>query len=403
MTILHEASNAHIMRYEGIHGQPGAYWFVVDLPPIGGKRRQAKRRGFETKADAHEARLELLGQARRDEYVPPSRQTLAEYLDEWLATIESTIRPATHHSYARNVTLHIVPRIGAIRLQQIDAATLNRLFSALQAPGSNRSKPDRGLSDRTVRYIATILHRALKDAVRWGRLTRNPSDAADPPRNVAATSRSELRTWTSTELASFLRLSAGESDRLHPAWNFLALTGCRRGEALGLRWADVDLQTATASIRQTLIVVNHKPLFGTPKTGAGTRVIDLDKPTITSLRSLRKRQLEETARYRRRVARPRPGFHARRRTAPTSRAFLSGVHSPYRAVRPARYPFARPSPHLGNPRSEVRHSSEGGPGTPRPRDHQRHLGHLLPRDSGYAARGCRDGRRDDQWARVTNL
>lgn len=281
------------MRYEGIHGQPGAYWFVVDLPPIGGKRRQAKRRGFETKADAHEARLELLGQARRDEYVPPSRQTLAEYLDEWLATIESTIRPATHHSYARNVTLHIVPRIGAIRLQQIDAATLNRLFSALQAPGSNRSKPDRGLSDRTVRYIATILHRALKDAVRWGRLTRNPSDAADPPRNVAATSRSELRTWTATELASFLRLSAGESDRLHPAWNFLALTGCRRGEALGLRWADVDLQTATASIRQTLIVVNHKPLFGTPKTGAGTRVIDLDKPTITSLRSLRKRQLEE--------------------------------------------------------------------------------------------------------------
>ena len=281
------------MKYEGIHGQPGAYWFVVDLPPIDGKRRQAKRRGFETKAEAHEVRLELLGQARRDEYVPPSRQTLAEYVDEWLTTIESTIRPATHHSYARNMRLHVVPQIGAMRLQQIDAATLNRLFSTLQAPGSNRSKPDQGLSDRTVRYVAAILHRAFKDAVRWGRLTRNPSDAADPPQATSAAVRAELRTWTAEELASFLKQSASENDRLHPAWNFLALTGCRRGEALGLRWSDVDLQAATVSIRQTLIVVNHEPLFGTPKTGAGTRVIDLDQATTRSLRSLRKRQLEE--------------------------------------------------------------------------------------------------------------
>ena len=281
------------MKYEGIRGEPGSYWFVVDLPPLGGKRRQAKRRGFETKAEAHEVRLELLGQARKGEYVPPSRQTLAEYLDEWLSTIESTIRPATHHSYSRNIRLHVIPKIGAIQMQQIDAATLNRLFSGLQAPGSNRSEPQKGLSPRTVRYIAAILHRAFKDAVRWGRLTRNPADAADPPQATGAAARAELRTWTATELASFLRQSAGENDRLHPAWNFLALTGCRRGEALGLRWADVDLQTATASIRQTLIVVNHKPLFGTPKTGAGTRVIDLDKATITSLRSLRKRQLEE--------------------------------------------------------------------------------------------------------------
>jgi integrase len=145
----------------------------------------------------------------------------------------------------------------------------------------------------TVRVETVILDRSVEKIPNLCSLPLPGRCFVDTPQTTAAAMRAELRTWTANELASFLRQSAGETDRLHPAWNFLALTGCRRGEALGLRWADVDLQAATASIRQTLIVVNHKPLFGTPKTGAGTRVIDLDKATVTSLRSLRKRQLEE--------------------------------------------------------------------------------------------------------------
>jgi integrase len=89
---------------------------------------------------------------------------------------------------------------------------------------------------RTVRYIHTIVHRALKDAVKWGRLARNPADAADPPK-AAAASRPESVTWTADQLRSFLEGTRGS--RHWTAYLLLATTGLRRGEALGLRWADL--------------------------------------------------------------------------------------------------------------------------------------------------------------------
>ena len=89
-----------------------------------------------------------------------------------------------------------------------------------------------------MRHGHAVLHRSLKDAVRWGRLARNPADLADPPR-VSARSH-ELRTWSAEQLAAFLNARRG--DRLYALWHTLAMTGLRRGEALGLRWQDVDLE-----------------------------------------------------------------------------------------------------------------------------------------------------------------
>jgi integrase len=189
-------------------------------------------------------------------YVEPSKQTIAEYLTDWLVAIESRVRPATHYSYARNVRLHIVPRLGSVRLQRLDAGMLNRLYAALLADG-NRSHDDRGLSPRTVRYVHTILHRALKDAVKWGRLARNPADAADPPRR-SATARPKMTTWSAAEVRTFL--DHVNDHRLSAAFLVLATTGMRRGEALGLRWSDLDLDAARPSIVLTVVAVNHQVL-----------------------------------------------------------------------------------------------------------------------------------------------
>lgn len=173
-----------------------------------------------------------------------------------------------------------------------DARRRDAEHSLHDAAGAQGSRHYRGggLSPRSIRYVHTILHRGLKDAVRWGRLARNPADAADPPRASAMPSP-ELKTWTADELRYFLEYIA--EDRLHPAFMLLATTGMRRGEALGIRWADLDLEASRVSIRQTVIVINHNVRFGTPKTAKGKRTVALDTVSVAALRVHRQRQLEE--------------------------------------------------------------------------------------------------------------
>ena len=88
------------------------------------------------------------------------------------------MRPSTWESYQRNVRTHINPALGSTRLQDLSAATLNRFYADLLTGGRANGKG--GLSPRTVRYIHTIVRKALHDAVRWNRLTRNVADTADP-------------------------------------------------------------------------------------------------------------------------------------------------------------------------------------------------------------------------------
>lgn len=255
--------------------------------PVTGKRRQEYRSGYRTKKEAESALTELLGKVESGSLVERSRQTVSDYLGEWLEAIEATIRPATLHSYRRNISIHVLPRIGGIRLQALDGGHLNDLYRQLLTP---KAESGAGLSPRTVRYIHTILHRAMKDAVRWSRLLRNPTEAADPPK---ATSGRKIQTWEASTLASYLDLSRESGDRYHALWTVLATTGARRGEILGLRWQDLDLEAKTASIVQTVIAVDHEVQIGSPKTAKGRRSIVLDEATVAELRRWRRRQAEE--------------------------------------------------------------------------------------------------------------
>jgi hypothetical protein len=181
------------------------YSVVVELDrdPITGKRRQRWTSGYRTKRDAERALSEIVASVHSGNYLEPTKQTLAEFATDWLAAIEPTLRPATHYSYSRNLRLHVLPRLGSVQLRRIDAGMLNTLYAALLTEG-RRDYAGGGLSPRTVRYIHTIAHRAFKDAVRWGRLARNPADAADPPKSAEA-SRPESITWTADQLRTSSR------------------------------------------------------------------------------------------------------------------------------------------------------------------------------------------------------
>ncbi len=219
-----------------------SYSILVELgrDPETRKRQQKWHSGYRTKRDAEAALAEMIGNVNKGTYIKKTRQTVDEFVDEWLAAIEPTVRPATHYSYARNLRLHVLPYIGSAPMTSVDAGTLNGLYARLLAEG-RRDTEGGGLSPRSVRYVHTILHRVFKDAVKWSRLARNPSDAADPPRAVSS-GAPEMGTWTAEQLRTFLDGTRG--DRLHAAWLLLATSGMRRGEALGLRWSDVDLDAA---------------------------------------------------------------------------------------------------------------------------------------------------------------
>ena len=243
-----------------------------------GRRRQKWHSGFRTKREASEALTEILGRLASRQYVSPSKLTLGEFLkDEWLPAVRGSVRPLTFDSYEGNVRNHIVPRLGSVQLQAVSPARLNGMYADLSSE----------LSPTTIGYIHAILRRAFADAVRWNRLSLSPADGADPPRK-SESSRQAMRTWSTTELRRFLE--SIRDDRLAACWRFLAMTGCRRGEALGLRWRDLDLTRGRAMIVQA-IVANR--VRSEPKSDRGRRSIALDAGTVEALEEHRCRQADE--------------------------------------------------------------------------------------------------------------
>jgi integrase len=262
------------------------YSVVLDLGRgPDGKRVRRWHSGFRTKRDAERARVELLARVDQGSYVEPSRLTVAVFLrDQWLPGLAGQVRPTTLHAYRTNLERYVLPAIGATLLQRLTPAHLNQLYAALLAAGG---RDGRQLSARTVQSVAMTVRKAIGDAARWGLVHRNVATLASPPKPR----RADMRTWTAEQLRAFLARVEGE--RLYAAWLLLASTGMRRGEVLGLRWVDVDLDLARVAVRQTLVLAGRQVVTSEPKTARGRRSIALDPRTVTALRTWRAAQAAE--------------------------------------------------------------------------------------------------------------
>src|SRR5262249_122512 len=130
---------------------------------------------------AEDALRETIVKIRRDDWTEPSRQPTGEYLETWLAGLRH--EPSTLASYGKNIRLHITPYIGAVPLMALTPKRLAALYRQLETSGRADHRKGEGLSARTVRYVATILHAALREAVEDGLLAANPADMkkAKPP------------------------------------------------------------------------------------------------------------------------------------------------------------------------------------------------------------------------------
>ena len=202
-------------------------------------------------------------------------QTMGEYLEQWLDTsVRGSVRESTCESYRRQVRRYVIPAIGGVKLKSL---------SAMHVQGMYRSMLDRGLSSRTVQYTHAVLHRALKQAMRWGLVPRNVCEDVDRPR----LKRDEIQPLDREQTRRLLQ--AAEGHRLHALYVLAVTAGLRPGEMLALRWSDVDLEVGTLRVNRAL----SDSEFAAPKTLRSRRKIELSDTARVALRTHRKRQLEE--------------------------------------------------------------------------------------------------------------
>jgi integrase len=267
----------------------GAGWsYVVDLSPdpATGKRRQRLKGGFHTKREAEAALAQMVIDVGTGRTVASGSEKLSDWLEEWLISVGPSLRPTTLNLYQMTVRVWITPRIGALRLAQVTPSVLQTLYIELGESG--RKGSSEGLGSRSVRLAHQVLRQSLEKAVAWGLIRNNPAAASlELPRLETK----PMRTWTVSEARRFLAVTS--LDRFGPLWLLMLSTGLRRGEALGLRWEDVDFRASRLAVVQTVVVASNRVNLSEPKTAHSRRVVRLQSETVTALRRHQLRQIED--------------------------------------------------------------------------------------------------------------
>ncbi|WP_433270863.1 site-specific integrase [Actinosynnema sp. CS-041913] len=210
--------------------------------------------------------------------VTNDRQTVADYLAEWLHDKASALKPTTIARYHDYVAKDLIPALGTIRLDALSHHHVTVFIS---------DQLTAGRGPVTLRRCVATLSSALTDAVRQRRLPHNPARYALVPRPP----KYEPACWTPGEAARFLRWCHDHNDPLADLFEVLIGTGLRKGEALALHWNDINLDNHVLFVRYTLSNVNNTtPVFTTPKTKTSRTWIGLSDRVVTALRNQSIRQ-----------------------------------------------------------------------------------------------------------------
>lgn len=233
----------------------------------------------DTRAQAARLLTQALAAKETGDLVVGRSPTAEAFLATWLAeVIKPNCSAWTWRGYRSAIETHIVPVVGKVKVERLTPQHVQSLMNRMR---------DAGASPKTIANVRVLLRSALTTAVKWNLAARNAAAATDPPK----AEQHEIQPFTKAEAKAFLAAVSG--DRLEALYTVALTMGLRQGEALGLRWDDVDLEGGTLQVRDQLQRVDGTLQLVPLKTKRSRRVLTMPGPAVSALREHRKRQLEE--------------------------------------------------------------------------------------------------------------
>jgi integrase len=272
--------------------------------------------------------VDLQDRVQKRTHVEAGKVTVNQFLDQWLAG-KGKLRPTTRKSYGEHIRLYLKPTLGHLRLQDLTTPDIEHMYATIRHIGRRKAAANAGpelkamldardrrnqprpLSPATIRRVHTTLMSALNTAAKRRLIPFNPAvyvELEPEPRTRAAVwtedrvaewratgRRPRVAVWTPTQTGAFLDHAA--DDRLYALHHLIAFRGLRRGEAVGLPWADVDLNHELLTVSQQTVQYGATIDTGMPKSESGARTIALDTQTVDVLRRHRAQQAKERLAY----------------------------------------------------------------------------------------------------------
>ena len=269
------------------NGKEYSYWearYTAGYDPGTGKQIQRSITGKTQKEVSQKLKAATAAIDART-YTAPSKMTVAQWLEIWMAEYLGGVKPLTVTSYKSAVENHIKPGLGAIKLDALDPHTIQGFYNTL-----TRQKQ---LSPKTVKNIHGVLHKALEKAVTNKYIPFNPADSCELPRME----KKEIQPMDENQITSFLQAIRGH--RFEELFTVALFTGIRESEALGLTWDCVDLTKGTILINKQLQVVkgSHSEYALAPTKNSKGRSLTVAPFVVAALRRVKRRQLENRLRY----------------------------------------------------------------------------------------------------------
>ena len=220
-------------------------------------------------------------------YHTPCKLTLAQWLEIWSKTYLGGVKPRTAHIYKSDIRLHILPALGAVRLEALNAPMIQAFYNAMGEPSEQNPE---GLSAKTVKNVHGVLHKALQQAVLIGYLRYNPADACILPR----IERKKIKPFDDAQITAFL--TAIQGNRFETLFILTLFTGMREGEVLGLTWDCIDFHTGIISVEKQMQLHQDKGSKGyelvSPKNGR-SRTIAAAQTVLARLQQQRRWQMQQ--------------------------------------------------------------------------------------------------------------
>lgn len=256
----------------------------LGIDPATGKERRTTRRGFKTMKEAKQAERNLLLDV--EENGLPSNQsdgfqdpTFEELASLWLENYKTTVKPSTFENVKSKVEKMTEEHFKELKLKKITVAYCQRVVIEL--------------SKNYVLYnhYLSVINRIFKYAVLMDIIDSNPFDKVIKPKSRQTQRKGNF--LTKEELKEFLKLAQTTTlSYFFPLVHLMAYTGLRQGEALALKWSDIDFENKKITVDKTAARIKEKQTLQTPKTKNSKRVISIDPTTLSILKSWKKDQIK---------------------------------------------------------------------------------------------------------------